>query len=425
MKKSEHVLYENTPSKSLFEAYPIGNGSLGCLVYVDRENTRLILSSDKLSPSFDAPDSLSEFNGEFLELDGVNSLIKENPPLIESFGEIKISLPEVEYTQIKRHLDLKESIASASYMKDALLIEEEFFASNPKGCIAFKVKSSAPIDLSVAFNSLTCPEHFAYGMQTEFVYDGDEVKYGAHLRVRSDGEVSLSDGAIYLKGATESFFCFSLEVRDTARDAASESAKRMSAAASLGYNAIRAEHIADTSLIYGRVGFTLQSLDNFDVSTSKRLKAFEYGSKDYSLICLAFNYGRYLYAASYREGSPKKNLYGIWKTEAVGNGIFQSFEDKTPEGAMQFIKDALLPYSEDTGRGVYPSLLNSHGVVHNLYFSASIYAMLLGEENGRPKALPTLPSEFVTGSFTGVKISDGRTADISFCDKRVVEFRVY
>ena len=51
--------------------------------------------------------------------------------------------------------------------------------------------------------------------------------------------------------------------------------------------------------------------------------------------------------------------------------------------------------------------------------------MLINEKGGRPAALPSLPCEFATGSVKGIKIESGRMADVSWCDGRVVEFKVY
>ena len=57
MRNSEYILFENTSAKNFNEAYPIGNGSLGGMVYGDLPKMRLGLNHDTLWTG-DRPDSV-------------------------------------------------------------------------------------------------------------------------------------------------------------------------------------------------------------------------------------------------------------------------------------------------------------------------------------------------------------------------------
>ena len=69
MKKSEYVIYETSPAKNLTEAFPLGNGRLGALLYGDSYETKILLTHEDISEgvegeaSFDIP-----FDGEYIEI---------------------------------------------------------------------------------------------------------------------------------------------------------------------------------------------------------------------------------------------------------------------------------------------------------------------------------------------------------------------
>ena len=104
------------------------------------------------------------------------------------------------------------------------------------------------------------------------------------------------------------------------------------------------------------------------------------------------------------------------------------------EGVMRFIRLALRPVSPEvstssrSGGGVYPNLMCAHPpfqIDGNLAFPAAICEMLVDDEGARPMALPALPREFATGSMKGMMLKGGRRVDISWCDGKIVEFKIY
>ena len=63
MRKSEYILFENQPSANFNEAYPIGNGHLGGMVYGDFPKMRLGLNHDELWTG-DISNPYSDWNKE-------------------------------------------------------------------------------------------------------------------------------------------------------------------------------------------------------------------------------------------------------------------------------------------------------------------------------------------------------------------------
>ena len=60
---SNHLLFENTPAKEFTDAYPIGNGHLGAMVYGGTDVMRIGLNHDELWSSKESNHS-SDWNPE-------------------------------------------------------------------------------------------------------------------------------------------------------------------------------------------------------------------------------------------------------------------------------------------------------------------------------------------------------------------------
>lgn len=99
-------------------------------------------------------------------------------------------------------------------------------------------------------------------------------------------------------------------------------AKRLNAAAKLGYAKLQKRHRADYHNLYDRVKLQLApDAANAEVAslpTPARLAAYRSGAVDPELETLYFNFGRYLLIASSRKGSPAANLQGLWHNNFDG-----------------------------------------------------------------------------------------------------------
>ena len=74
-------------------------------------------------------------------------------------------------------------------------------------------------------------------------------------------------------------------------------------------------------MLYDRVSLSIDDVNGeFDPSildTSERLKRMQAGEEDTGLICLYFQFGRYLLISCSRPGSLPANLQGIWNKDML------------------------------------------------------------------------------------------------------------
>ena len=437
MKRSENVIYETSPATRLTEAYPLANGSLAALLYGTAEETKILLTHEDIGDEAEQRELFEiPFDGDYIEFSEINEYISSTKKReVKNIGELSFKITAGEVSEYRRSLDLMKSIAEIEFLSDTNRINSECFVSNPANVLLFQMQSEERVDAEISLDMFSATEIYAYGMQVTYLSEAmDEncgKRYAAAMRINTDGAVTLEGGRATVTGATLIRIVLAVETGDDVKACESSVVKRMSSAASSGYNVLKDEHIADVCPIFSRLEFTLQSPDFFDLSTSRRMKAFMHGSKDYALVVLMFNIGRYLYTATYRKNSRCENLYGLWN-------LYSSSEqtslpkinpnELTPDTAIGYIRKFMTEVEEGEGYGVFPNMifaLAKYGALGNIAFSAAIYEMLISEKSGRPVALPSLPEEFATGSIKGIKIESGRMADISWCDGRVVEFKVY
>ncbi len=349
--KSEHILFENKPAEYFTEAYPIGNGKLGGMVYGDPVHMRLGLNHDELweghQPDVKGGYDLGDFL-KFKELTLAGKYLEANEYYNKTYarhdgggyislGDLFIDFPEGEITDYRRELDIKTSVAAVSFKLDGNPVSVEYIASYPRSSVLVNIKSEKEISYAVSVDlervvalGVKGNRMTAYGQLSSLcerqIMSSDRfpdnelhsgVRFAAAIEVKTSGEASLIDERYTVK-ACEATVAFSCETtfkngkeygKDNYKELASD---YVDSALALPYADIKSEHIADVGELYGRVKFTLGSDDLSDVPTSERILAFNSGSSDYALLVLEFNLGRYFLISASRQGSRPANLQGIW-----------------------------------------------------------------------------------------------------------------
>ncbi len=100
---------------------------------------------------------------------------------------------------------------------------------------------------------------------------------------------------------------------DISADPVRATTDRIQAAVAKGWDAVRADHVADYKRLYDRFSIEFGSGRN-DLPTDKRIAAADKES-DTALAALYVQYGRYLMISSSRPGTQPANLQGIWNAE--------------------------------------------------------------------------------------------------------------
>ncbi|TFE27487.1 glycosyl hydrolase family 95 catalytic domain-containing protein [Cohnella luojiensis] len=338
-------LFYRSPALQWEEAFPIGNGRLGAMVFGDACSERLQLNEDSLwhggPRDRHNPDALAHlpeirrliFEGKLKEAERLASLgltaIPETQRHYVPLGDLFLNFEyeaDREIMDYERELDLSEAVVRISYKAGKVKYRRQIFASYPDGAIVIRLTADAPGQIS--FTARMGRENFRYvdliraENGNSIVMSGNSgggVNYCGLLmckpeggQMRTIGEhlvVANADAALLVITATTDF-----------RDPDPESAALANArrAVSRPYMDMLASHTEDYRKLFDRTALRIYGEPNIkEEDTSKRLQNMKAGFEDPGLPALYFQYGRYLLIASSRPGSLPANLQGIWNKDML------------------------------------------------------------------------------------------------------------
>ena len=143
---SGKTLWYNAPSKAWTQSLPIGNGTLGAMIYGGVEKDLICLNHDQLwtgtprnTIKDGAPESFKKAQKLALEgkLHEAQKEIEENFQSVftnayEPLGNIEIIMQtKGRAKNYKRSLDLNTAVAATEYTCSGITYKKEYFASNP------------------------------------------------------------------------------------------------------------------------------------------------------------------------------------------------------------------------------------------------------------------------------------------------------
>ena len=354
------VLQYRRPAVYWEEALPIGNGSLGAMVFGDIGVEHLQLNIDELwsggPRNWNNPEArevLPEvrkliFAGEYVKADSLCRGMQG--PYTESYeplGDLWITFDHGDRGRnYRRELDLKNAVATVRYEVGKVAYTRRILASHPDSVIAVRLNATRPGMLSFTLYLTSPLRHRSfvqgkiYGMSgrapqhvdpsywdeaTPVVYaDSDSgngmwfrcgvrvVPSGGRMWLDSDGvHVRNADSALILLTAATSFNGFDKVPTTQGKDPAPIVTRVLERAASRGWRDLLERHTHDYKELFDRVSLDLGiSPAPPGMPTDERLAKF--GAKDPDLVETVFQFGRYLLIASSRPGTQPANLQGIW-----------------------------------------------------------------------------------------------------------------
>ncbi|WP_262315094.1 glycoside hydrolase family 95 protein [Lacticaseibacillus parakribbianus] len=326
------LLHYDHPALQWEESLPLGNGSLGAMVWgtVGREviglNEETLWSGyprDKNNPQAFA--HLQEvrrliFDQQYEKAEAViaQSLLGENNESYLPMGNLIIDgLNQSIVTNYHRSLDLTTAVASVDYDMGGAHLHREAFVSHPaqaliirlQGPQSFQLKfeSELAVTVEAAGDTLSlsgqCPEH----VDPEYHWEAPQAVIQGTRGIRFAGAVRIlaTDGRVNAYHGT-------LDVHDSHDTVIAVSCVRKPQLAG-DYAALKAQHVADYQRLFGRVALNLDQTADETAPTDVRLARVRDGATDLGLVSLYFQYGRYLLIASAREDSAlPPTLQGIW-----------------------------------------------------------------------------------------------------------------
>lgn len=338
------------------KALPIGNSSIGAMVFGDVSRERIQLNEKSLwsgSPADnDNPNS-------FLYLDSIRNLLyagkyKEAHQLAEktqvckgagsgsgsganvpfgcfqTLGDLWLDFDaKSSYTDYYRELDMSEAVVRVRFTQNGVKYTREMFASYPDQVLVVRLTADKKGSISFA-GSLTRPERFTTVAkdgqlimtgQMNNGTDGNGMKWMSRLKaLNTQGTIDYKDNTIVVKNADAVTLLFSAATDYllkppiyTGKDFDRITADNINKAAEKTYADLLKRHRQDFQSLMGRVNFDITPMEGADtIPVDQRLIAFKKSKDDPGLSELYFQYGRYLLISSSRAGSLPANLQGIW-----------------------------------------------------------------------------------------------------------------
>jgi len=341
------------------KALPVGNGSIGAMVFGNVNRERIQLNEKSLwsgSPadndnpvSFQYLDSIRNllYAGKYKEAHqlaektqvckgaGSGSGNGANVPFgcYQTMGDLWLDFgTKSAFSDYYRELDMSEAIARVHYTQDGIRYTREVFTSFPDQVLV--IRFTADKKGSISFTgSLTRPERFeTVAKDGQLIMtgqmnngtDGKGMKWMSRLKaLNSGGTIDFKGNTVVIKNADAVTLLFSAASdylprppAYTGNDFVKITAENIAKASERSYADLLRRHKKDFQNLMCRVNFDITPSKNSDsIPTDRRLMAFKETKSDPGLSELYFQYGRYLLISSSRKGSLPANLQGIWANE--------------------------------------------------------------------------------------------------------------
>ncbi len=345
---SERLWYD-APARVWHEALPLGNSRLGAMVYGGTDVAEIQLNEETF---FSGGPHNNNSKTSLQHLDEVRRLIfegkdREAAAIIDrefipgphgmkylTLGSLKMNFGHRAPTSYERSLDLRQAVATTTYIHNQVQYTRTAFASladsvlivhvkaNRRGALAFTLRHSCPL---LTTNSVASTDARGRGLLTTSIqgvgHEGIPASLTAKcsIVVQTDGRVTAVSDSLSIEGGTEATIYLAaatnfVNYKDVSGDADARNRRFLEAATKRNFGALLKRHLKRYQQQYERVSLQLGTLaTGTPLTTSNRLARFyDEGSRDLGLVALMFNFGRYLLISSSQPGGQPANLQGIW-----------------------------------------------------------------------------------------------------------------
>ncbi|WP_127508873.1 glycosyl hydrolase family 95 catalytic domain-containing protein [Actinoplanes solisilvae] len=339
--------YDEPAGTDWLRALPVGNGRLGAMVFGNIDTERLQLNEDTVwaggpydSANTRGAANLAEIRRRVFAdqwtsaQDLINQTMLGNPVgqlAYQPVGNLRLAVGSASgASQYNRTLDLTTATATTTYVLNGVRYQRDVFASAPDQVVV--VRLTADRANAITFNAtFDSPQRTTVSSpdSTTIALDGisgDMEGIAGSVRFLAlagasvtGGTVSSSGGTLRVSGATSVTVLVSIgssyvNYRTVNGDYQGIARRHLAAARTVGFDQLRARHVADHQALFNRVTIDLGRTTAADQTTDVRI-AQHASVNDPQLSALLFQYGRYLLIASSRPGSQPANLQGIWNQE--------------------------------------------------------------------------------------------------------------
>lgn len=337
-------LWYQQPAKTWVEALPVGNSSMGAMVYGGTSREELQLNEETLwgggpyrNDNPKALESLAEvrnliFSGKTMD---AQNLIDQtfytgrNGMPYQTIGSLIIEAPGHEKAKnYYRDLNLERAVATTRYQVDGVNFQREVFASFPDWVIIVRFTTDKPGELNfkVSYDSPLQSTVRKQGKKLVLRGKGGDhegVKGVIEVETQSQviaegGKVSLTDKYISVEHATAATLYIAaatnfVNYHNVKGNESKKASALLAGAMKKEYSEALKAHTDYYQSQFNRVSLSLggENTKTARQETVKRIAGFSQGN-DPALAALMFQYGRYLLISSSQPGGQPANLQGIW-----------------------------------------------------------------------------------------------------------------
>ena len=339
-------LWYDSPGRQWVEALPLGNGSLGAMVFGDPIHERFQLNEETVwggSPHNNTNPKAKEALPRIRQLifEGKNKEAQElcgpaicsqsaNGMPYQTVGTLHLDFEGIsKYDDYYRDLDIEKAIATTRFTANGVTYVRETFTSFPDRLLVIRLTASKKRSISFTAHYTT-----PYTENTERCissrnelqlngkandHEGIEgkVRFTALTRIENNGGTlkATSDSTLQVKNANSVVLYVSIgtnfiNYKDVSGDAL-KTARQYMKQAGKNYTKRKEAHIAAYQKYFNRVSLDLGSNSQVKKPTDQRVKEFS-STADPQMAALYFQFGRYLLICSSQPDGQAANLQGIW-----------------------------------------------------------------------------------------------------------------
>ena len=356
--ENTHQLWYDRPAMTWTQALPIGNGTMGGMVFGTPAVERIQLNEETIwagqpnqvcNPA--AKENLPKvrqliFEGKYKEAELLAN--EKVMPLgagqncgmpFQPFGDLWIAMPgHADYTGYERLLDLDNARSVVRYTVDGVQYERETLAPLGSKVITIHLTASRPgmISFTASFNTPHADvlvggegkEATLTGVTAKHENLKGKVRFQGRMTVQTKGgQSSQADGQLSVKAADEATLYVTvgtnvINYKDITGDEKAQSRQRLHDATGKGYEQLKKQHEELYHRYYDRVRIDLGKDQYAGMPTSKRIEQFaatkQKGMPDNHLVATYFQFGRYLLICSSQpDNINPANLQGIWNEKML------------------------------------------------------------------------------------------------------------
>jgi alpha-L-fucosidase 2 len=351
------------------KSLPLGNGSLGVMVFGDVKQERLQLNEESMwsgSPqNSDNPEAVKHldeirnllFQGKYKEASALINSTQvctgkgsgfgngANVPFgcFQTLGDLWLDFEnKADYSDYYRELDLQKAIVKVNYRQNNVNFSREIFTSYPNQVMVarFTADKKGQLSFTCKMNRPERYKTYVEGKQLVMAgslsdgKNGNGLQYMARLLpMVKNGSVTYTDSTFTIKDADEVVLLLTASTdyllkfpEYKGRDYLSICKRNLSEAGKLSFETLKDKHVKDFQKYFNRVSLQLNTAAA-TLPTNELIENFKNGSDNAThLYELMFQYGRYLLISSSRPGTLPANLQGIWanKIQTPWNGDFHT-----------------------------------------------------------------------------------------------------